>query len=143
MPNEAKPGFTLDFMAIHRATEDLELVIGEKRVIEAPAPDSAFVVAFEDDGETGYFYACEKGAPTYIQDAVHIYNVAQSKHMAPMGLDVFWSSDGQVGALFIERIAHAVFDFGQKRGWCRSAFPPPAPGWNGHTWDDSCLQLLV
>jgi len=130
-------------VAIHRATEDLELVIGEKRVIEAPAPNSAFVVAFEDDGETGYFYACEKGAPTYIQDALHIYNVAQSKHMTPMGLDVFWSSDGQVAALFIERIAHAVFDFGQKCGWCRSGFPPPAPGWSGHAWDESCLALLV
>ncbi len=130
-------------MPIHRATEDVELVIGEKRVIEAPAPDGPFVVAFEDDGETGYFYACEKGAPTFIQDAVHIYNVAQSGHMAPMGLDIFWSSDHHVAALFIERVAHAVFDFGGKRGWCRSAFPAPAPDWNGHEWDEACLELLV
>lgn len=119
------------------------MVIGEKRVIEAPAPDSPLFVAFEDDGETGYLYACDKNAETRILDALHIYNVAQSKHMAPMGLDVFWSSDGQVAALFIERIAHAVFDFGGKRGWCRSAFPPPAPGWNGHAWDDKCLELLA
>ena len=130
-------------MPIHRATEDVELQIGEKRVIEAPAPEAPFVVAFEDDGETGYFYACEKGAPTYIQDALHIYNVAQSKHMAPMGLDIFWSSDHQVAALFIERVAHAVFDFGGKRGWCRSNFPQPTPDWNGHEWDETCLGLLV
>ncbi len=130
-------------MPIHRATEDVELQIGEKRVIEAPAPNQPFVVAFEDDGETGYFYACEKGAATFIQDAVHIYNVAQSKHMTSMGLDIFWSSDGTVAALFIERIAHAVFDFSQKRGWCRSGFPTPSPDWTGHAWENAALEKLV
>ena len=130
-------------MPIHRATEDIELQIGEKRVVEAPSPNTQFVVAFEDDGETGYFYACEKGAPTFIQNAMHIYNCAQSKHMAPMGLDIFWSSSGQVAALFIERVAHGVFDFSSKTGWCRSGFPAPTSGWNGHEWNDSCLELLV
>lgn len=130
-------------MPIHRATEDVELVIGEKRVIEAPAPEQSFVVAFEDDGESGYFYACDKEAETFIVDAMHIYNVTQSKHMAPMGLDIFWSSDGHVAALFIERVAHAVFDFSQKRGWCRSGFPQPSPDWTGHAWENAALELLV
>ncbi len=131
-------------MPIHRATDaETELVIGEKRVIEAPAPDRSFVVAFEDDGESGYFYACDKKAETFIVDAMHIYNVAQSKHMTAMGLDIFWSSDGTVAALFIERIAHAIFDFGAKRGFCRSNFPSPAPDWTGHAWEDAALELLI
>lgn len=132
-------------MPIERAAER-ELVIGEKMVVEAPSKTKPFVVAFEDDGETGYFYACDKGAQTYIVDAMHIYNVAQSKHMAPMGLDIFWSSDETVAVLFIERIAHGVFDFNKQKGWCRSNFPAPTGDWaasGDHAWDDRALELLV
>ncbi|BCM93804.1 hypothetical protein IAD21_05695 [Abditibacteriota bacterium] len=132
-------------MAIERVVEQ-ELKIGEKMVVEAASKSKAFVVAFEDDGETGYFYACDKNAETYIVDAMHIYNVAQSKHMAPMGMDIFWSSDGMVAALFIARIAHGVFDFGEKKGWCRSNFPAPTGDWaqsGDHAWSDSALEMLV
>jgi hypothetical protein len=35
-----------------------------------------FATVFEDDGETGYFYAMDLRREEQIVDAVHIYNVA-------------------------------------------------------------------
>jgi hypothetical protein len=132
-------------MPIERGVEK-DLVIGEKMVAETDSKTEPFAAAFEDDGETGYFYACDKNSETRIVDAMHIYNVEQSKHMPPMTVDIFWSSDGMVAALFIARVAHGVFDFGAKKGWCRSNFPPPTDDWakNGdHAWSDVALEKLV
>ena len=45
--------------------------------IATDSPASQFSGVFEDDGETAYFYAYDRGTlEPAILDAVHIYNVA-------------------------------------------------------------------
>ena len=109
---------------------------------------SGRAVLVEDDGETGYFYACDSSHENFILDAMHIYNV---KHVIDKGqiylLSVIWSSDGLKAGLFINRQPHALIDFSAHRGYCRSNFPPPAPEWAkfhpDHAWDMKVLDLLV
>lgn len=134
-------------MPAHIALKD-DLIIGEKKVFQAPAPDSTFVVALEDDGETGYFYACDSSLETFICDALHIYNVAQVADRTQLyEVSIMWSSDSQKAGLFINRVPQALFDFSAHRGYCRSNFPAPSPEWaqfhSDHSWDDSAFNLLV
>ena len=52
-----------------------ELNVGTETVIESDSPDETRGVVFEDDGETGYFYARDYSMPEhYFVDALHIYN---------------------------------------------------------------------
>lgn len=63
-------------MPITLAVEE-EILVGREVVIEGPAPSGRYVTIFEDDDQTGYFYALDTQATeNQIQDAVHIYNVA-------------------------------------------------------------------
>jgi hypothetical protein len=124
-----------------------EIRVGKRSTLESNSPSQPFAAVFEDDGETGYFYALDlrqKDDP--IQDAVHIYNVAAvSDRKIPSTVQIVWSSDGLKAGLIINRYPHAVFDFAVKRAVCRTGFPPPCPrrGWTGHDWDDSAVGLLV
>ena len=110
-------------------------------------PHSAF---FEDDGETGYFYALDlTRSEDMIVDAVHIYNVANvSDRERESSILIVWSADGTKCALLINDYAHAAFDFGAKRGWSRTNFPnlPEAPsgcwGSSGHQWSDDAIAWL-
>lgn len=125
-----------------------DLIIGEKSVFEAKSPSQTFVVAFEDDGETGYFYACDSALETFIADALHIYNVAEVADKSQIyEISMMWSSDGQKAGLFINRRPQALFDFGAHRGYCRSNFPAPSPEWAvfhaDHSWDERAFDLLV
>jgi hypothetical protein len=40
-----------------------ELLVGDGLVVEAPAGEGPYVVVFEDDEETGYFYALDTSGP--------------------------------------------------------------------------------
>lgn len=54
-------------------TIQAQLITGEAQVIKSLAPEGMLAAVFEDDGQTGYFYALDEsvdGNP--IQDAVHI-----------------------------------------------------------------------
>lgn len=118
------------------------LIVGEKRVIEGPAPDGPFAAVFEDDGSTGYFYALDTSADDNpIQDALHIYNVDDvSDGHVPSDVKIGWSEDHQKCVLLINGYPHGVFDFSGQRGYCRSGFPPAiGKGWSvtGHDWDDA------
>ncbi len=104
---------------------------------------------FEDDGDTGYFYALDSsdgGNP--IRDALHVYNAAGVRDKGiPSTIKVSWSEDCRAAVLLINDYPHAVFDFRDKRGWCRSGFPPYAVGgtWSkeGHEWNDVALELFA
>ena len=130
-------------------TAEESMSVGNSSVVEGPAPESHYVAIFEDDGDTGYFYALDpslKGNP--IQDAVHIYNVSNvTDREKPSVFKIGWSTDSKKVVLLINGYPHAVFDFEVKRGYCRTGFPPPTTegSWSGgsHEWDENALQLLV
>lgn len=131
-----------------QVTAEQELTVGKATVIESKAPDGPFAAVFEDDGETGYFYALDTSVGgQQIQDAVHIYNVANvSDRSQPSTVKIGWSMDGHKVALLINNHPHAVFDFSGKRGYCRTGFPPAlrTGEWstNGHAWDEACIALF-
>ncbi len=124
-----------------------QLTIGKAQIIQSPSPNNTFVAMFEDDGETGYFYACDSSIATFILDAMHIYNVKEVTHAnKAFRFEIAWSNDGTKAALFVNQVAHAVIDFSAKRGYCRSNYPPPTPDWArfypDHKWTDEALKLL-
>jgi hypothetical protein len=125
------------------------LVVGKGMVMKGPSPlENGIVAVFEDDGETGYFYAMDKSWGIQpIVDALHIYNVESVQNaQLPCTVQILWSADGQKAALVIDEFPHAVFDFAARRGYCRSGFPPPDPNirWttHPHDWDDAALELF-
>ncbi|GLS94413.1 DUF2251 domain-containing protein [Piscinibacter gummiphilus] len=132
-----------------QVTAEETISIGASAVVEGPAPEGRCVAVFEDDGDTGYFYAVDPSAGgNPIQDAVHIYNVANvADRDAPSVVQIGWSADSRKVVLLINGHPHAVFDFESKRGFCRTGFPPPSGEgpWSvgGHRWDDAALQLFV
>lgn len=133
-------------MKIHEEKLD----VGRKTLFPADAPNGAFSVFFEDDGETGYFYAIDLKHPSRpILDGMHIYNVANVVDRdRPSTLSIVWSDDGVKCALLINSYSHAVFDFGARRGYCRTNFPnfadSPEKEWltSDHTWSDEAASWL-
>lgn len=124
-----------------------EVFVGRPAVVEGRAPAGQFSAVFEDDGETGYFYAVDPTAQGQtIQDAVHIYNAASvTDRTGPAVVKIGWSGDARKVVLLINDYPHAVFDFDAQQGWCRSGFPPPGvPPWSqgGHAWDEACVALF-
>lgn len=52
------------------------LKVGTPIVFESPSPRTSYMVVFEDDGETGYFYGLDTTRTEQpILDSLHIYNV--------------------------------------------------------------------
>lgn len=133
-------------MPVHVVAKQ-QITVGTDQFVEGAATDGPFVVVFEDDGDTGYFYALDQSQPDQpIQDALHIYNVADvADKRLPSMVELGWSSDNQKAVLLINGYTHAIFDFAAKRGYCRTGFPRPSAssGWQGHDWDDSACELLV
>lgn len=105
-----------------------------------------YSVVFEDDGESGYFSACDTSRENYIVNAMQIYNANDviDKHLPSQV--IAWSEDGLKAGLFINRYPHAVFDFKAKRGYCRTNFPPPSNEWSefheNHEWDGRAIDLI-
>ena len=123
------------------------ITVGTEQFVDGTAPDGRFAVVFEDDGDTGYFYALDNSVSDQpIQDAMHIYNTANvtDKHL-PSLVEIGWSLDNLKAVLLINDHPHAIFDFSAKRGYCRTGFPPPSnnSGWSGHDWDDSAFKLFA
>ena len=117
---------------------------GDETWYASDAPVGSYSVVFEDDGETGYFYAVERrGDDMRILDAVQIYAVRNVvDREIPSHLEVVWTGDGQHAALYLNDYPHAVFDFEARRGYCRTGFPPPPQtGWSsqGHAWEERAL----
>jgi hypothetical protein len=100
-------------------------------------------VVFEDDGETGYFYALDLScAEKQIQDALHIYKITPHQNKR-FELCITWSKDGTKVALLMDGLVHGVFDFVAKAGFCRTGFPYEGQnGWskNGHQWGKLSIE---
>lgn len=123
---------------------------GKNVFLASDCPGSSYSAAFEDDGETGYFYALDRAGPEQmILDAVHVYNVANvSDRDRSSSLSIVWSEDSMKCALLINGYAHAAFDFRAKRGFCRTNspnFPNSQPGYwdsSDHAWSDEAIAWL-
>jgi Uncharacterized protein conserved in bacteria len=106
---------------------------GEDTFIECHAQENNYAVVFEDDTDTGYFYAVETDPATggqRILDALHIYNIEEvADEERKATIRIIWSTDWWRCALIINKQCHAVFDFQNHGGYCRSEFPPPNQFW--------------
>jgi hypothetical protein len=106
---------------------------GDNTFVECTNEENNFAVVFEDDTDTGYFYALELEPGTgkqNILDAVHIYNLEEVPEQERKGtIRIIWSKDWLRCALIINNYCHAVFDFKNHGGYCRNEFPPPNDIW--------------
>lgn len=107
--------------------------VGVEAVIESDSPDGKRGVVFEDDGETGYFYARDFLRPElFFVDALHVYDVeAVVDPERPSEVRIIWSRDFMVAALLINQRPHVIFHFGESRGYSERPFPEadPKSGW--------------
>ena len=105
------------------------ITTGEGSFFESNAAENNYVVIFEDDSETGYFYAAERNPDTgvlSILDMVFIYSVENIPEAnRKQSLSIIWSTDWQRCGLILEDTCHAVFDFENKAGYNLTGFPPP------------------
>ena len=118
---------------------DQTFQIGQDAYFTSVAPITSNVVTFEDDFDTGYFYAVKVNADISILDALHIYNVVDVIHRdKPCNIQIMWTEDGIIASLLINGYCHAVFDFGKKEGYCRNGFPE-----NKGEWNQNSTRLLT
>ena len=103
--------------------------VGEDTFIDSTAENNKSVV-FEDNCETGYFYAIDRNNDQEILDALHIYDVANvsDKHKSS-NIKILWTEDLTKAFLSINNYYHAVFDFKKKAGYCRNGFPESNNTW--------------
>ena len=115
------------------------LSVGVETVVQSDSSITRYHAVFEDDGQTGYFYALDTEKPDNpIIDALHIYNVQSVTDKDKRSeLHIIWSGDGMKAALFINSYPHAIFNFADGVGCCRTGFPPPADATTTHEWDES------
>lgn len=117
------------------------------------ASDSTAVpwtVVFEDEGPTGYFYACDRSHQTMedsILDAMLIYNGAALEDRTRQRIaSVQWSRDGLQAVLYLDGTPQGLYDFAAKIGMCRSNFPnfldEDSRGWrkSTHQWVDAAME---
>ncbi|ECE6343567.1 DUF2251 domain-containing protein, partial [Salmonella enterica subsp. enterica] len=78
-------------------TVQAQLIVGETQAIESLAPEGSYAAVFEDDGQTGYFYALDESADgNPIKDALHIYNAEDvSDGHIPSDVKIGWSEDSK------------------------------------------------
>ena len=121
---------------------------GKPVLITSESPSQPLGTFFEDEGDTGYFYALTL-PEHHIVDAVHIYNVRSVVDRDRKSeVEILWSSDGFKSALLINNYVHAVFDFCAKRGYCRTDFPNfpnnQDDDWrkDTHRWDDVVMDYF-
>jgi len=112
--------------------------MGKAMVLESDTPDGKRGVVFEDDGETGYFYARDYDVENKLfVDAMHMYSVERSLNAGgSSAIRIIWSTDLSKSALLIDDSPQGVFDFTDRIGFCRDEFPKPddETGWRRKAW---------
>ena len=108
------------------ALED-NLYIGTPKQVGSTSMEQAHLsVMFEDDGESGYFYAIDTTKPNPIVDSLFVYNVTSvEEHQLCRKLEICWANHGKMALLFINDYPHAVFDFERLVGYNHSKYPEP------------------
>lgn len=103
-------------------------LIGEAKHFGAHSPEKEhLVVIFEDDGETGYFYAMDLNQPEQaIVDSLYVYAVESIENRKePRQFQLCWNEAGTMGFLVINGYPHAAFDFERLVGYNHSKFLMP------------------
>ncbi len=109
--------------------EEVIYTVGQE-ILLSSGVDSSNAVVFEDNGETGYFYAISRENGIEILDALHIYGVGNVVDKdIPSQLKILWTEDEMKAILSINNYYHAVFDFQNQAGYCRNAYPNPHSSW--------------
>jgi len=109
--------------------EEQTFTVGQDTFIDSTAENNNAVV-FEDNEETGYFYAVDRNSDLEILDSLHIYNVADViDKEKPSTVKILWTEDLTKAFLSINNYYHAVFDFLDKAGYCRTGFPNSNSKW--------------
>jgi hypothetical protein len=121
------------------------LHVGMAMVVQSDSSIGRYQAVFEDDGQTGYFYALDTSrSDNPIVDGLHIYNVESVVDRdKPSQLHIVWSADGLKAALFLNSYPHAVYNFEDDHGCCRTGFPPVAvtsASKGSHDWDESEMK---
>src|SRR5687768_4983642 len=96
-----------------------EIKPGEGCFIQSESAEHAFVVVFEDDNETGYFYAAEKDATgsLSILDMLFVYDAQQvSAKEKKAKLSILWLTNCRRFALIFINTAILFFNFKTKEG---------------------------
>lgn len=103
----------------------------DKVIIEATSPNNNRHCVFEDDGETGYFYALEKDASSYsMVNALLIYQYPNGNtDDRPFSLELKWSEQSHMCALVISDGLHGLFDWNNQVAYNGSGFPKGLNGW--------------
>ncbi len=109
--------------------EEQTFTVGQDTFIDSTVENNNAVI-FEDNEETGYFYAVDRRKKLDFLDALHIYDVSDViDRKIPSTLKILWSVDLTKAFLSINNYYHAVFDFKNKAGYCRNAFPNSNKSW--------------
>ncbi|MES1160039.1 MAG: DUF2251 domain-containing protein [Bacteroidota bacterium] len=131
--------------------QEQDFVPGQDNFIESFSPENNYGVVFEDDGETGYFYAVEKdkdGSGLRVLDALHIYEAEEflatkeaisgaasgappkgGKAVMTSRLLIIWARDWMKCALVIDGQCQAIYNFETQGGYNLNEFPPPNDIW--------------
>ena len=87
-----------------------------------PFDGSGYGVMFEDDGQTGYFYATTENFDR-ILDALHLYNKGDSNRPGENDqIYLVWNPRLQKAGIFYHNHFQAVVDFRNKLSCCGQAF---------------------
>jgi hypothetical protein len=104
--------------------------VGKDTFVDSTVENGNAVV-FEDNCETGYFYALKRNnAEMKVLDGLHIYNVENvvDKEISST-IKIIWTEDLATAFLSINNYFHAVIDFRNHAGYCRSGFPETNSSW--------------
>jgi hypothetical protein len=124
------------------------ITIGSGFSIYSISPSQEFAVIFEDDTDSAYLYAVSAHqSDREILDLMNIYTVGHvSDIRATCTARVSWSEDAWKAILVIDGYPHAVFNFLEKRGYCRTNYPNVSSNepssWHSedHGWQDAVLS---
>jgi hypothetical protein len=85
-------------------------VVGQPFLVTSKSPSRSLGAVFEDDGETGWFYALRLPEHTILQSA-HVYNAASvvDRHRE-FDFRIQWSEDGFQSTLLINGLARSILD---------------------------------